>query len=32
LKNIDEVKKYISNWAQFSPRMKKLLEMNNISV
>ena len=32
LKNIDEVKKYISNWAQFSPRMKKLLEMNNISI
>jgi len=32
LKNIDEIKKYISNWAQFSPRMKKLLEMNNISI
>jgi small subunit ribosomal protein S16 len=32
IKDIEEVKKYISNGAQFSPRMKKLLEMNNITV
>ncbi len=32
IKDIEEVKKLISNWAQFSPRMKKLLEMNNISI
>ncbi len=32
IKDVEEVKKYISNWAQFSPRMKKLLEMNNVTI
>ena len=32
IKDIEEVKKYISNWAQFSPRMQKLLEMNKVAV
>ncbi len=32
LRDLEEVKKYISNWAQFSPRLKKLLETNKISI
>jgi len=32
LNNIDMIKKYISHWAQFSPRVEKLVKMNNISL
>ena len=30
IKDIEKVKSYISNGAQFSPRVKKLIESNNI--
>lgn len=32
LKALDKVKTYISNWAQFSPRVEKLIKANNISL
>ena len=32
IKALDKVKKYISNWAQFSPRVEKLMKANNISL
>ena len=32
IKNLDSVKKYIWNWAQFSPRVEKLMKVNNIAI
>jgi len=32
LKNLDEIKKYLSNWVQFSPRVAKLVKKNDISL
>lgn len=32
IKDIDKVKEYISHGVQFSPRVEKLLKMNNISL
>lgn len=32
LNDLEAIKKYISNWAQFSPRIEKLMKMNNISL
>lgn len=32
IKDLDKVKSYVSNGAQFSPRVKKLMETNNISL
>ncbi len=32
LKNLDMIKKYVSNWVQFSPRVEKLIKLNNISI
>ena len=32
IKDLDKVKTYVSHWAQFSPRVKKLMESNNITL
>jgi len=32
LKDVEKIKKYISNGAQFSARLEKLIKMNNISI
>jgi len=32
LKDLDKVKTYLSNWVQFSPRVEKLIKINNISI
>ncbi len=32
IKDIEKVKKYASNGVQFSPRVQKLMEANNISL
>ncbi len=32
LKDLEEVKKYLSNGAQFSPRVEKLVKKNNLSL
>ncbi len=32
LNDLEMIKKYIWNWAQFSPRIEKLVKMNNISL
>lgn len=32
LKDLDKVKAYVSNGVQFSPRVEKLLKINNISI
>lgn len=32
IKDLEKVKTYISNGVQFSPRVEKLLKLNNISI
>lgn len=32
LKDVEKIKKYLSNWVQFSPRVAKLVKINNISI
>lgn len=32
LNDIDMIKKYISHWAQLSPRIEKLVKVNNIAL
>ena len=32
IKDLTKVKKYIKEWVQFSPKMEKLIKINNISV
>lgn len=32
LKDLDKVKKYVSNGVQFSPRVEKLMKVNNITI
>jgi len=32
VKDLDKVKTYISAWAQFSPRVEKLMKINNIEL
>ncbi len=32
LNDLDQIKKYISNWVQFSPRLEKLIKDNNIKL
>jgi small subunit ribosomal protein S16 len=32
LNDVEKIKKYISNWAQFSDRIVKLVKTNNISL
>lgn len=32
LNNIEQVKKYVSNWVKLSPRVEKLIKINNISL
>jgi len=32
LKNLDEIKEYLSNGVQFSPRVAKLVKTNNIAL
>ncbi len=32
INDLDKVKAYVSNWVQFSPRVEKLLKVNNISI
>ena len=32
LKDLDKIKKYLSNGVQFSPRVEKLVKVNNISL
>ncbi len=32
IKDLDAVKKYIGNGAQFSPRVEKLMKVNNIAI
>jgi small subunit ribosomal protein S16 len=32
VKDLDKIKSYISNWVQFSPRVKKLMKQNNVSI
>jgi small subunit ribosomal protein S16 len=32
IKALDKVKTYISAWAQFSPRVERLMKINNISL
>ncbi|MDD2871928.1 MAG: 30S ribosomal protein S16 [Candidatus Gracilibacteria bacterium] len=32
IKDLDKVKAYVSNGVQFSPRVEKLLKINNISI
>lgn len=31
IKDLEKVKKYISTWTQFSPRVEKLMKDNNIT-
>lgn len=32
LRELDKIKTYLSNWVQFSPRVEKLVKLNNISL
>lgn len=32
IKDLDKVKKYLSNWAKCSERVEKLIKMNNITL
>jgi len=32
LNDLDSIKKYVSNWVQFSERIVKLLKINNIAL
>jgi small subunit ribosomal protein S16 len=32
IKDLEKVKKYISTWTQFSPRVEKLMKDNNIAL
>jgi len=32
IKDVEKVKKYISTWTQFSPRVEKLMKDNNIAL
>ena len=32
INDVESIKKYVSNWAQFSPRVLKLIKNNNISI
>lgn len=32
IKDLDKVKKYLSTWTQFSPRVEKLMKDNNLSI
>ncbi len=32
IKDVEKIKKYLSNWVQFSPRVEKLIKVNNISI
>lgn len=32
IKDLDKVKTYISNGVQFSPRVEKLMKLNNVSI
>ena len=32
IKDLVKVKTFVSNWAQFSPRMEKLMKVNNLSI
>jgi small subunit ribosomal protein S16 len=32
LKNLEQIKTYLSNWVQFSPRVEKLIKVNEISI
>ncbi len=32
LKDLDKVKAYVSNGVQFSPRVEKLMKVNNVSI
>ncbi len=32
IKDLEKVKKYISTWTQFSPRVEKLMKDNNITL
>lgn len=32
IKDLNKVKTYVSNWVQFSPRVEKLMKMNNIKI
>ena len=32
IKDLDKVKTYASNWVGFSPRIEKLLKVNNLSI
>ena len=32
LNDLEAIKKYISNWAQFSERIEKLMKINNITL
>ena len=32
LKELDKIKKYLSTWTQFSPRVAKLIKDNNVAL
>ena len=32
IKDLGKIKTFVSNWVQFSPRIEKLMKVNNISV
>ena len=32
IKNIEKIKTYLSNWVKFSPRVEKLVKINEISI
>ena len=32
IKDLDKVKAYVSNWVQFSPRVEKLMKINNVAI
>lgn len=32
IKDLDKVKKYVSHGVQFSPRVEKLMKINNVSI
>lgn len=32
IKDVEKVKKYLGQWVQFSPRVEKLIKINNISI
>jgi len=32
IKDVEKIKGYLSNWVQFSPRVEKLIKVNNISI